>query len=477
MKQRGASIRIQFWLIVCIHLGAALILKHCLGIDIEIDPSRPWNYFWQTISSDLLKSRFFESIWNLHSQPPFHNICGGIALLAFGKYQLQALQYFYILLGSLSSGMIYALLQRCIRNDTLAFIIGLLLAFNPSLFLFEAYILYTIPSTFFIIATLYYVSRYSKLLHEKELYFAIIMLNLLLITRSAYHIFILPAAIAYMGLLCRKRWKRIVLVSLLISTISLTWYGKNLVKFGFFGSSSWTGYNFWNMVRQFQGEGFDQLVENGVIHEMVAKVPPFSSPSTYRKYGFTKKSAIAVLSSEDLHNVNVPDISRVYGKDAIKFVIHYPVHYIQNVFRAYYLFCRPSWEYGHLHLNAQKLKLPLKSHLIRVRSLTYLIKDLGLGSIYFVMIPFSLLMFCIYCILKYRWKLARWKTGMRNDATLFWAAFFIVYTTVVCCAAELGENARFKFMIEHVLWFFFISVLYKLIIIVRSRSVAHRKTM
>ncbi len=469
-QTRPSSFRIRFWTIVCLHLGVALLLKHGLGIDIEADPDRPWDYFWQTIPSALLKSGFFESIWNLHSQPPLLNVYGGIALILFGKYQLQAIQYFYILLGSLSSGMIYALVQRTIRNNALAFIIGFLLALHPSLFLFEAYVLYTIPSTFFIIATVYFVSRSRESSPEKNLSLAVLMLNLLVLTRSTYHVLILPAAIAYAGFLSGKSWKRVVLVSLLISTLSLTWVGKNWVKFGFFGSSSWMGFNLWNIARQFQEQGFDPWVKNGVIHEMVARVPPFMSPVFYRPYGFAKESTIAVLSSEDLHNINVPDVSRVYGKDALKFIVHSPAHYIKNVFRAYDLFCRPSWEYGHLRLNAQKLKLPLKSHSLKGQSLTELLKDLGPGWVYFALIPFSLLMFCLDWILRYGWNLARWKIGLRQEAVLFCAAFFIVYTTVVSCAAELGENARFKFPIEHLLWFFSISLVQRFLASVKARE-------
>jgi hypothetical protein len=44
-----------------------------------------------------------------------------------------------------------------------------------------------------------------------------------------------------------------------------------------------------------------------------------------------------------------------------------------------------------------------------------------------------------------------WERVLRDDAPLLGAALLIFYTTVVGSALELGENVRFKFMIEPLL--------------------------
>jgi len=43
---------------------------------------------------------------------------------------------------------------------------------------------------------------------------------------------------------------------------------------------------------------------------------------------------------------------------------------------------------------------------------------------------------------------------VRDDATMCWIAFMVVYTTCVSCFGEYDENARFKFLIEQPFWLF-----------------------
>jgi len=69
--------RIGFVLVFFVHISLALLYKEIVGVNIEADPERnTWDWFWQTLPIESLRFNLWESIWNLHSQPPLYNLYG-----------------------------------------------------------------------------------------------------------------------------------------------------------------------------------------------------------------------------------------------------------------------------------------------------------------------------------------------------------------------------------------------------------------
>ena len=56
---------------------------------------------------------------------------------------------------------------------------------------------------------------------------------------------------------------------------------------------------------------------------------------------------------------------------------------------------------------------------------------------------------------------SKWRGKVRTDAVMLFCAFMIAYTTVVGCSLEYGENVRFKFPVEPLLWAFIGAVGYR----------------
>jgi hypothetical protein len=258
----------------------------------------------------------------------------------------------------------------------------------------------------------------------------VLALNLLVLTRSLYHVALLAPVIGAVGLLERAQWKRWVTIGLAITLLSSSWYVKNAVRFGFFGASSWAGQSLWRIARAFQPRhDMRRYRQAGLLDPIVFRKPVMSRPSRYRDLGFTKTSDSPVLSRNDHNNINMVDISRAYGRNAVRLIAVDPLHYLSNVGKAYQRFSKPSARYKHLAANRPKI-----ARWERFYSQVIF----GGGTVWVFLFPASLLAHTAW--------LARRPTS--EQPALWLMTYLFAYTTLLACAAEYGENERYKFAIE-----------------------------
>lgn len=450
-----------------LHLLVALILKWQFGLDIEVHPDwvGSWNVFWQHIPLDLLQTHFWQSILYLHSQPPLHNMYGALLLKLFGASQLQAMQYINIVLGGLMSAMFYPLVLYVTGRRGLAIAASALHALNPALFLFEAYPLYSMPSAFLVLLSVSFIERFVRTGRTVHLIWFFFTLNVLILYRSLFHPVLLALFLALTVVVAGAGKRRLIACALAISLLSLSWYGKNWVQFGFFGCSSWFGQNLWRVASfSYTRSELQELAREGVIDKMVTEVRWFEHPAKYRPYGFNETSPIAILSSETLHNINVVAISRVYGQNARKLIAHDPFRYLVTVLINYSNYCAPTSSFEHVVDNHPKV-LPFSftwDYAVYGKVTTGLLAVIFrrdyIGSIFVFLIPACLAVFFM--------RIARSiKTGaapgiVRRELLMVVASVFVAYVTLGGSLLESGENMRFKFLVEPVLLIFFLGVLF-----------------
>ena len=347
--RRLSSDNARFWLIFGVHLAVALAYKQIAGVDIQADPVRnTWDWFWQTLPLDALRFNLGESLWHLHSQPPLFNLYGAFFARLCYPAHLQAMQYANMLLGAALSAMLYPILRQATRTRNLAWLAALAIALNPALFLYEAYILYDLLTAFLVTLCVYCVARagpvkmwrkpaacVTEQRNRGPLWAScafILAVNLLTLTRSSYHLALLLVAVPFSCFLARSRWRQALAISLVISSLSVGWYAKNAAQFGFFGGSSWYGLNLWHMV----ADGYDEpalrsLTASGLLDRMVVETPAFAEPSRYVAYGFDRVSDSPVLNRDDYNNINIPAVSAVYARNALRLIVYDPGHYVGSV--------------------------------------------------------------------------------------------------------------------------------------------------
>lgn len=441
--------------IFLMHLSLGLYYMLGRGLSMTADPkANSWDFFWQTLPMDAMQNNLWESLLNLHAQPPLYNLYGFLIHHLVGpEHHLVGQHYVQILLGSFMCAMFYPLLHHIIRRPRIAFCAALLIALNPVIFLYEAFILYTLLTAFLVVAALYALMRYCQTTKLSRWLLFVVLINAIMLTRSAYHAILLLPILVLGSILAGVRWRRFVLLSLLVSLPTLGWYAKNEVKFGFFGASSWMGSNMWRSISStYSKQDLHDLHKEGVIDHDAAARKYFDPPSKFVELGYDKQSDIDVLSRDDYNNINMVDISQMHLRNAKRLKAHAPDRYFNNVVQAYRYFCKPSNQTRPLFVNTRAIHRHVDiatyvngqkvAHLINKR------RGTQYTSLYMLLIPLSLLALLTRLVIMARFSWRQWIAAIQENAVIITMAGLVFYVTTVSCLFEYGENCRFKFSIE-----------------------------
>jgi 4-amino-4-deoxy-L-arabinose transferase-like glycosyltransferase len=464
-----------------LHLLLALLYKHGVGIDIEADPTMTWDWLWQALPAEALRTDLWRSLWNLHSQPPLFNLYGALLIRLSPAHHLQLMHYANVLLGALLVGMIFTIARRASGSTRAGLAAGLLVALHPGMFLAEAYVLYELLTVFFVTSAIFFLSEVRPGGSAVPAILFVGALACLVLTRSLFHLVLLPIALLFVLLVVDERVRKTVLFGgLLICLIPAGWYAKNLAKFGFFGSSSWYGMNFWNAVSfRYAKSDLMRFVEEGVLDPVAADVVTehkrsFFRPSAYEKHGFDRRAEELVLSLDDYNNINIPDISRVYFRNALQLVRRDAGHYLGNVGWAYRQYASPPFRDPHHTKNIQRLPMHIHEFLYyRLLEGQWAANRIGdrfggrsLGSFFFLLLPLGLVAYAVLVCRSCGKQPRSWMRHLRVDAAMAFTAILVIYTTVVGCTFEVNENARFRFLVSPILLAF--------LVVLGSRIVSRR---
>jgi hypothetical protein len=166
-------------------------------------------------------------------------------------------------------------------------------------------------------------------------------------------------------------------------------------------------------------------------------------------------SDVPSLGRDDLHNVNVPAISRGYAESARALILAAPMHFAGNVLIGYGNFSAPSTEFDHLAPNRDRMGFHVTAWrwatgLPVVRAIDARLPIGTVGSTFALLVPLGLVAQIVLVARRVR-RGEPLERVLRNDAPLVGAGLLVAYTAAVGSALELGENVRFKFMIEPLL--------------------------
>ena len=209
---------------------------------------RVWQDLWQLLPWPPLLDNLGTSLIDLHAQPPFLNLLFGLALKAAvstGMTVEALLQPLYFLVGAVSVVTLAALATQIMPRTWVRRATLFLILFNPYYYAVHHYLFYTAWEILFLSLTAYFSLRFFQ--HPTALRFSAALLPavLLVYTRSLFH----PLWFAFLlaGLLALGRqkapsgWRQLAVVGAVALILITAWPLKNLVRFGFFGFSSWSG--------------------------------------------------------------------------------------------------------------------------------------------------------------------------------------------------------------------------------------------
>jgi hypothetical protein len=209
---------------------------------------RVWPDLWQLLPWPSLLEDLGRSLLDLHSQPPFLNLLFGLALKAAvwtGLTVEVLLQPLYFVIGAVTVAAFTVVATRIVSRPWIRHCVLLLIVLNPYFYAVHHYLFYTAWELLFLGLTAFLSLRYFDHPSAGRLAAALTPAVLLVYTRSLFHPLWFALLIIVFLIISRPRisagWRPLAIVCVAALLLVAAWPLKNLVRFGFFGLSSWSG--------------------------------------------------------------------------------------------------------------------------------------------------------------------------------------------------------------------------------------------
>lgn len=457
--------------ILLVHVGLALGYHFVLGLNLTTDLVT--GGFIQFAPWPALRHDLFHTLWYFHTQPPLFNVYALWLSLLHPQDPSWAMQLANIVLGGLICLLSYRVIRLLTDHALFSLVIGLIFALSHALLLYETYLLSDVLVLFILVMGAWLLAAYQQGSGWRYLAGLILAVNGLILTRSAYQWVILLPMLTLVIMLAGPYWRRVALVGMLISSMTMGWYIKNMVLFDFWGTSSWYGLNLWRAVsNNYTQEELLQFQQKGLLDEFIVDGRhSFSHPSTYADYPqFATASDNPMLNQGDFNNLSVILVSKHYFAASQRLIRHDPKHYWANVRLAYRQFSCPSANFGDLAPNFERIP----DHWRWGNNLLYgrgLMITLGLHKSYctwdYALLPFSLLAVGLPAMIQNRMSWRRWRQWIHQEAVMIYLSFMLLYSTLAGILLEYGETVRFSFASEYLTWLLASVLLYRGIKMIR----------
>jgi hypothetical protein len=211
-------------------------------------PFKFWPDLWQLLPWPPLLDHLGTSLLDLHSQPPFLNLLFGLALklaVQTGVMLETLLQPLYFAIGACTVVAIAAVAARLVPRPWVRRAVLLLILVNPYYYAVHHYLFYTPWELLFLSLIAFFSLRYFEQPTAARLTVTIVPALLLVYTRSLFHpiwfAFLIVTLLVLGHPKNTARWRSLAIVSAIAILLMAVWPLKNLVRFGFFGFSSWSG--------------------------------------------------------------------------------------------------------------------------------------------------------------------------------------------------------------------------------------------
>jgi hypothetical protein len=335
-----------------VDLGFVALLTLVSGVayfaaGVRFDAS-PFPGYMQFIDAKLLDDRLFESIWYSHTHPPGLNLLVGLAYRAFGESAPAFLSLVFHGLGLAFAAGMLALTLRLTKSRIAAYLCTALLVMSPGFVLYENWLMYTFLEV--VLLTISAVALYQALDRGSTAWAVALFTALaaLVLTRGFFHLgwFVLVAAYVTWAAPNRLRIIAAAAVPLLVATL---WYAKNYFYFGTFAGSTLFGLGLANIgTLTVPRADLEPLVQQGIVSPL-ALVSRYQDVDQLFAVRNDPPSGIPVLDtprkSSGEYNYNYRPLIAVdeqYSRDSLAVIRQYPASYVIGVIAANRLFFSPS---------------------------------------------------------------------------------------------------------------------------------------
>jgi hypothetical protein len=445
--------------------AAARVLYGLLGLDF--DPS-PFPGYMQFIDAALLRTRLLESLWYYHAHPPLLNLLVGIGIKAFGEDMDVFVALCFHVLGLVAALAVYALTLRLTQARAAAAIAAALLVFSPSFVLYENWLMYSFPAAALLAVAGLLLHQYVATRRTRSALAFFTVLAALLLTRSIFHLGWMVLVVVLLALVMRRQWRQVVLAAALPVLVVALWYGKNYYYFGSFSASTIMGLGLSNITTLVVPRAeLAPLVEQGRLSKY-ALLSRYDDTYLLFWLETPRRTGVPVLDEVmktdgdyNYNNLQLVDVNRQLAADAIEVARTFPASYVLGLIRSNRLFFSPSNMNRYFSEANRRAVRPMEQVfnplLYGVDAQPRYMEQphFGFTGRIKIEVHTSVPLIVAWCLLLgYGYLQAR--RGIMSTEQDRWpraiAIGFIVlsaaYLYVVATAVELGENYRYRFLIE-----------------------------
>ncbi len=424
---------------VVVGFAASRLYFHWLGVRFETS-SLDW--YWQVLDPQLLVERLLESVFFLHAQPPLFNLLLGLGLKVGSAHSTLLFHLVFLGLGLLLAVVLYLLLIRFGLPPTIAAALVLLYATSPNWLMYESWLFYDFPNAVALVLAGACLLQYGRRESTAWLVTFFAVLCAIVWSRSLFHLVWFAACAGLVVIARRQRWRKVVAAAAVPLVVILLLYAKNLVVFDFFGASSWLGMSLTKLTTGvLEPAERTSWVREGRL-SAVALVPPFSPVETYESAGLAVTDCGIPALGWRLRSTGAPnfnhllylDVSRARLADAMTVIGVRPGLYLDSVGAACARFFWSPVNYP-----------PFQDNLVATAA-TYRLFEATV-NLPPVAAALGLLAFAYGGLRAARWA----RSGEVNHGLFFaWAVFTIGWVFCIGNLLELGENFRYRFVVEPV---------------------------
>lgn len=305
--------------------------------------------YMQFIDADLLEHKLLQSLWYYHANPPLLNLYAGLGLKLFGEHASGFFSIGFKFAAWLIVLATYATALKLCGTRIAAYAAAVLLMFSPAFLLYENWFMYSLPAAAMLTVAVPLLHKFVRTGQLKWGAGFFAMLALLLLTRSLFHLGWMLIIAVLLAIALRERWRQVALAAAAPLLVVALWYGKNFYYFGTFSASSWMGLGLSNIsTLMVPRETLAPLVHAG-------KLSPYALISRHsdleQMFGSMRAEATGIDVLDRLHkasgdwnfnNSRVVALNKFYTKDSLEVIRTFPAAYVIGLWISNRLFFSPT---------------------------------------------------------------------------------------------------------------------------------------
>lgn len=425
--------RLERWTVAAV-FAVSRVLYFLAGVRFD---ASSLDYYWQFVDPRLLATDLWRSLFHLHAQPPLFNLFLGTVLHLPAGWRMAVFHAVFLILGLALALCLHTLQARLGVPRGVRLAATLLFTLSPACVLYENHLFYAYPVAAALTAAALCLHRYLASGQRRDGFLFGTLASAVVLTQSLFHLLWLAPVLC----LAKRRWLAVFLL------LPGLWYLRGALLFGGFTASSWLGMNLAQVIlrplspleRQEVAAlpGCDRL-----------RTPPFSPLPSYSGIS-TAKTGVPLLDepwkstgAPNFHHLAFVEIAHRYQAADLAAIRQRPSAYLRGTGAAWVLFFRSAADSPWLGRNAEKIRgwsrIWNRAVYGQLRPFRGALSGWSVGWL-LVAGTLAGLVFGI-------------RRALGGDRTVLFLLLAVLYVAVVGNGLELGENERFRFLVEPLQW-------------------------